>query len=489
MAIISFMALLTLAAFVPSESRWTNFEGVLHPSGTVIKTEHGHEDHTECEDLCDDEADCDCVFFQPDKQTCQLAKGCEDHTEDYANPDGTYTVSIRVPDVDVDEIYKTYAHTNTRNGFGSIALNKNRMAKKFLTEQECVDRCTVDNACDCVVYMQHAQYDFKPGTCWMRQGLQEALGCDPDKFEVKGTTGFEVFVKPRPTHLTASTPATTTSMTPTTPEEDELMLGPELVPLNMTDDDCRFKAWFVDLEQKVSAGDLVFQANCEGKIRNVNSPAEGWVDELDDQLAPGFTIKANTMVAVIRIKPSSAHWYWIAALVVSALILGLVAWFMQRRESKVRAALLVEEEKSLMAVSRADSEAELRLVAEREKAEAQREKAEAQREKAEALALLKERLAVHMDFKQPDGTALRLVLQTKPLGMTFEKVLPIKVQTLKPGKDAERQGVKVGAVLTQFRIGTNTPTVLPPSGTSSEFNKFYGELTEAVSLLPQEEPV
>merc|ERR1712054_635485 len=128
---------------------------------------------------------------------------------------------------------------------------------------------------------------------------------------------------------------------------------------------------------KVSAGDLVFQANCEGKVRNVNSPAEGWIDELDDQLAPGFTIKANTLVAVIRIKPSSAHWYWIAALVVSALILGLVAWCMQRRESEVRQALLLEEEKSLVAVSRAESETELRMVVEREKADAQREKAEA----------------------------------------------------------------------------------------------------------------
>merc|ERR1712070_500961 len=128
------------------------------------------------------------------------------------------------------------------------------MSKKFLTEQECVDRCTVDESCDCVVYMQHAQYDFKPGTCWMRQGLQEALGCDPDKFEVKGTTGFETFVKPRPTKLEdttaqptqpATTPATTTttSMTPTTPETEELELGPELVPLNMTDDGCHFKAW------------------------------------------------------------------------------------------------------------------------------------------------------------------------------------------------------------------------------------------------------
>ena len=160
-----------------------------------------------------------------------------------------------------------------------------------------------------------------------------------------------------------------------------------------------------------------------------------------------------------------------------------LAWFMQRREAETaRVALLVEEEKSLVAVSRAESETELRMVAEREKVKALRQK-------DEALLLLKRKLAVHMDFKQPDGTELKLVLQTKPLGMTFDKVLPIKVKTLHAGKDAERQGVKVGSVLTKFQIGDNPATVLPPKGTENEFNKFYGEITEAVSLLPQDEAV
>ncbi len=136
-------------------------------------------------------AACDCATFEA-PGTCDLRQGCEYH-QPHFQEGGDISLFVKLPKH--LHKYQVYMHTNTYHGFGSKDLAGNHHTVPGLSEKECAERCDAYDDCDCAVFMQKDEWNWKAGECWMR------AQCTPSKFEKsKGTVGFMVLVKPHATH-------------------------------------------------------------------------------------------------------------------------------------------------------------------------------------------------------------------------------------------------------------------------------------------------
>mmetsp|Transcript_37878 Transcript_37878/g.109279 ORF Transcript_37878/g.109279 Transcript_37878/m.109279 type:complete len:166 (-) Transcript_37878:29-526(-) len=82
----------------------------------------------------------------------------------------------------------------------------------------------------------------------------------------------------------------------------------------------------------------------------------------------------------------------------------------------------------------------------------------------------------HTTFEKPDGTIVSLTFSSRPLGVSFNKKMPCTVTMVKPGCEAEKQGLEPGWVLRE--VGTVDVTELT-------FLETYTHLKKAILELPE----
>lgn len=140
----------------------------------------------DCRLLCDYDPMCSCVTH------AVLIGRCFRHTvcrlyEGAFVPTPLYDTFLKVPHLLPD--YQSYRGQDTMNGFGSEQLDADFVAPGGLTEQECMDRCSMDSRCDCVVY-----------STWHTLNLCRTRRlCQPSLFQ--SDSMYTVFVK-SPSHYT-----------------------------------------------------------------------------------------------------------------------------------------------------------------------------------------------------------------------------------------------------------------------------------------------
>ena len=175
---------------------FVEFHNLKHGEGTSLSAPY-HASSEQCQKDCETKAGCDCATFEAG--TCDLREGCEYH-QPHFNEGGDISLFVKLPKHLHN--YQVYMHTNTYHGFGSKDLAGNHHTVPGLSEKECAERCDAFDDCDCAVFMQKNEWNWKAGECWLR------AQCTPSKFEKsQGTVGFMVLVKPHATHPAPHPPA------------------------------------------------------------------------------------------------------------------------------------------------------------------------------------------------------------------------------------------------------------------------------------------
>eukprot|EP00441_Pelagodinium_beii_P014165 CAMPEP_0197670952 /NCGR_PEP_ID=MMETSP1338-20131121/75699_1 /TAXON_ID=43686 ORGANISM="Pelagodinium beii, Strain RCC1491" /NCGR_SAMPLE_ID=MMETSP1338 /ASSEMBLY_ACC=CAM_ASM_000754 /LENGTH=652 /DNA_ID=CAMNT_0043250771 /DNA_START=96 /DNA_END=2054 /DNA_ORIENTATION=- len=166
-----------------------------------------------CMEYCDEDPRCECLVYWTSQQTCQRWAGCRVNPSGF-EVDPSANTLMKVPTLRPQ--YTEHDHFNTYSLTGSKDIDRGGHPALVASFQDCQDRCTVDDTCDCSVYATDGTY-----RCWKRQGCGAAtLVYDPI---------FTVYVKVGGARVKAPTttvqdlygwtppPATTESEAPTLP--------------------------------------------------------------------------------------------------------------------------------------------------------------------------------------------------------------------------------------------------------------------------------
>ncbi|CAJ1385966.1 unnamed protein product [Effrenium voratum] len=115
---------------------------------------------------------CDCVVYWPETRACQRWMGCRRHPESFIKDRSANTL-MKVPSMRPK--YEEHRHFNTYSSLGSRDIDRGDEPAIVNSFQDCQDRCTVDENCDCSVWSLDGSY-----RCWKRAGCQaSSLRYDP----------------------------------------------------------------------------------------------------------------------------------------------------------------------------------------------------------------------------------------------------------------------------------------------------------------------
>eukprot|EP00930_Biecheleria_cincta_P085157 TRINITY_DN74569_c0_g1_i1.p1 TRINITY_DN74569_c0_g1~~TRINITY_DN74569_c0_g1_i1.p1 ORF type:complete len:843 (+),score=236.08 TRINITY_DN74569_c0_g1_i1:62-2590(+) len=177
----------------PSHDLFAEFYGATQIAGISFgaPTMFGY-DAAQCKHSCLTNHRCDCAAFMALNGQCEQRTNCTTSQVDYGHG-GAWAIFAKTHAHNIN--YVEYRHQNTYTTYGSEDLDADARSIE-VAPSKCMERCSVVDVCDCVVWMTHAEYGYATGSCWMRSN------CQPDHFEHSGSvenrTGtalFTVYVK------------------------------------------------------------------------------------------------------------------------------------------------------------------------------------------------------------------------------------------------------------------------------------------------------
>eukprot|EP00440_Ansanella_granifera_P033393 gb/GFBE01036235.1/.p1 GENE.gb/GFBE01036235.1/~~gb/GFBE01036235.1/.p1 ORF type:complete len:687 (+),score=82.39 gb/GFBE01036235.1/:1-2061(+) len=115
-----------------------------------------------CMELCDQDTKCECAVFFMTARQCQRWAGCRINPSGFMNDPSANTL-MKIPTLRPQ--YKEHEHFNTYAASGSVDIDRGGTPALVKSYQDCMDRCTVDDTCDCAVYATDGTY-----RCWKRRG-------------------------------------------------------------------------------------------------------------------------------------------------------------------------------------------------------------------------------------------------------------------------------------------------------------------------------